>query len=148
MLTLSFARTTDKNAPAAYISNTRNVPSISCHVYLIAAHPLSHILLRFPSSSSFIKISFSLVLDLFLSVSRVSFAAGWKNEWAEWNGRVRCEEADAKVAQGREWKHRSRKLISKLLRQERIGLLYHARNIHHQGSCYSQRYPGYEARCF
>lgn len=35
MLTLSFARTTDKNdAPAAYNSKTRNFPSISCHVYL------------------------------------------------------------------------------------------------------------------
>lgn len=29
--------------------------------------------------------------------------------------------------------------FSTLLRQERIGLLYHARNIHHEGSCYSAK---------
>lgn len=38
------------------------------------------------------------------------------------------------------WKCRSRKLISTLLRQKRIGPLYHARNIYRVGSC-SQRYP-------
>lgn len=40
---------------------------------------------------------------------------------------------EGKVARVGGQKHRSRKLISTPLRQERIGLLYHARNIHHVG---------------
>lgn len=145
MLTLSFARATDKNALAAYISKTRNVPSISCHVHFLIysyALPLSLLL---PLSYKFLSLSHSISFYLSLALA---LRLDEKNEWAEWNGRGRREEAEAKVAQGREWKHRSRKLISKLLRQERIGLLYHGRNIHRGGSSYSQRYPGYGARCF
>lgn len=67
MLTLSFARTTDKNALAAYISKTRNVPSISCHVHL--TQPI-HFLIHSSTSPLFLLLFLFLFHEnLFLSHS-------------------------------------------------------------------------------
>lgn len=78
MLTLSFTRMMDKNALVAYISKTRNVPSISCHVYLTQAIYCLIYTFTFSLFLFFVFFYKNFFLSRFRSVSRVSFAAGWK----------------------------------------------------------------------